>query len=127
VSRFHYLPTLWDVTPDDEMTVRKATWTREEPLLPGERSAVHRDDYVPEQLSTADGAVAAWVATGETLRNPSLAFAVIRRAPDVDAFPARGASLDIDAARAAVRDLRAGKSVATSIVVRLACHMLETK
>lgn len=105
---------------------RPACWCDARPLLPGERPARVRDDYVPDQLSTADGAVAAWVATSESLRDPRLAFVVIGRAPDLDAIPERGAPFDVDAARAAVRDLRAGKAVATSIVVRLACHMLET-
>jgi hypothetical protein len=106
---------------------RDAEIATECPLLPGERVARERDNHVPEQISTADGAVAAWIATSESLRDPALAFRVIGRAPDLDAIPERGATFDADAARAAVRDLRAGKAVATSIVVRLACHMLETK
>jgi hypothetical protein len=106
---------------------RDAEVATEHPLLPGERPVRDRDNHVPELLSTADGAVAAWVATSDSLRDPMLAFRVLGRAPDLDAIPERGAPFDADAARAAVRDLRAGKSVATSIVVRLACHMLETK
>jgi hypothetical protein len=126
VSRFHYGPVLLDTMPDDERSVRESVWMADAPLVLGDRFPVYRDCHVPEQLSTTDGAVAAWVATGETLRNPGLAFAVIRRAPDVDAFPERDAPFDAEAARAAVRDLRTGKAVATSIVVRIACHMLET-
>lgn len=135
MSRFHVGPMLPDVLSEDERAVRwlercatnAEMWRGDAPLLPGKRFPTTCDAYVPEQLSTADGAVAAWVATGETLRDPGLAFAVIRRAPDVDAIPERGAPFDAEAARAAVRDLRAGKPVLTSTVVRLACHMLETK
>lgn len=97
------------------------------PLMPGERSSVPLDTYVPEQLSTADGAVAAWVYDNATLRDPALAFAVIRQAPDVDAFPScQPSPFYRDGGLAAIEDLRAGKPVATSIVVRIACHMLET-
>lgn len=125
MSRFQHGPML---QPDlRNEPPRPACWCGDRPLLPGERPAHVRDYHVPEQLSTADGAVAAWVATSESLRDPALAFRVIGRAPDLDAIPVRGAHFDADAARAAVRDLRAGKAVATSTVVRLACHMLETK
>jgi hypothetical protein len=125
VSRFQHGPMLRPELRAAEP--RAACWCGDRPLLPGERPICERDDHVPEQLSTTDGAVAAWIATSESLRDPALAFRVIGRAPDLDAIPERGATFDADAARAAVRDLRAGKAVATSIVVRLACHMLETK
>lgn len=108
------------------LRARREAEVFERPLMPGERVACERDDYVPDRLSAEDGAIAAWIATSETLRDPALAFRVIGRAPDLDAIPERGSPFDADAARAAVRDLRAGKSVATSTVVRLACHMLET-
>jgi hypothetical protein len=125
VSRFQHGPMLRPELQAE--STRVACWCGDRPLLPGERSERMRDDHVPEQLSMADGAVAAWIATSESLRDPALAFRVIGRAPDLDAIPERGAPFDTDAARAAVRDLRAGKAVATSTVVRLACHMLETK
>jgi hypothetical protein len=125
MSRFQHGPMLRQELQAE--SPRAACWCGDRPLLPGERVARECDDHVSEQLSTADGAVAAWVATSESLRDPALAFRVIGRAPDLDAIPERGAPFDTDAARAAVRDLRAGKSVATSTVVRLACHMLETK
>lgn len=94
------------------------------PLFPDRCPWLNYDDHVPEQLSTADAAVAAWVADNASLSRPELAFRVICRAPDIDAFDAD--PLSEDEARAAVRELRAGRAVATSTVVRYARHLLET-
>lgn len=124
MSRFQHGPLLLA----EPAEVGDVSWSDNlRPLMPGERTPEPRDSYVPEQLSTADGAVAAWVESGESMRDPDKAFAVIRRAPDLDAFPScRPSPFHRDGSRAVIEALRAGKPVPTSTVVRIACHILET-
>lgn len=92
------------------------------PLMPGERYQSVVDNHVPEQLSTADGAVADWVANSASLRDFDRLKRIVSRYPDLDAFVAE--PLPVEQARAIVASLREGKAVATSLVVRYACHLI---
>ncbi len=82
---------------------------------------------VPEQLRASDDHILAqWIATRESLADWRLAMRVIQRFPAVEVMD-RDHVFDREAAAQALADLRAGKAVATSTVVRLARQRLETE
>jgi hypothetical protein len=97
-------------------------------LQPWERPTQGVIEPVPEQVRLSDDPVLAqWVETNANLRDWTLAMRVIQRFPVVEVMERGGELVAGEVARQAILDLRAGKTVATSIVVRLARQRLETE
>lgn len=101
---------------------------QDRPLRDGERPTQSVIAPVPEQVRLSDDPILAqWVATNASLRDWRLAMRVIQRFPVVEVMERGGELVDSDVAKQAIIDLRAGKAVATSTVVRLARQRLETE
>lgn len=100
---------------------------QDRPLRDGERPTQSFIAPVPEQVRMSDDPILAqWVETNQSLQDWRLAQRIIQRMPVTEVME-RMEPMDSALARQAILDLRAGKAVATSTVVRLARQRLETK
>lgn len=84
---------------------------------------------VPRTVRARDcAALAEWIATSDSLRDHRLAFRVVGQLPLIEELdPRLHGPFHLAAAKAALRDLRAGQPADTATVVRLARHILETE
>lgn len=100
---------------------------QDRPLRDGERPPQSVIAPVPEQVRLSDDPILAqWVETNQSLHDWRLAQRIIQRMPVTEVME-RMEPMDSTLAKQAIIDLRAGKAVATSTVVRLARQRLETE